>query len=69
MGLGHVYNGKRKTVGILLTIGALIATYVELQLKTTAPTLYAYQTVVFLLLGSALGGDAYREAKSINGQS
>ena len=68
LGLGHIYNGRRKTVGVLLTLGALIATYVELQLKTAAPTLYAYQFVAFFLLGAALGGDAYREAKSINGR-
>lgn len=68
LGLGHVYNGRRKMVGVLLTIGAVIATYVELQLKSAAPALYPYSLVSFLLLGAALGGDAYREAKSINGR-
>lgn len=68
LGLGYVYNGKRKTVGTVLILGSLVAIYVELQLKSSASTLYAYHVMALFLFGSALGGDAYREAKSINGR-
>lgn len=68
LGLGHVYNGQRKMTGVLLTIGAIIATWVELQLRSAAPALYPYSFASFLLLGLALGWDAYMEAKMINGK-
>ena len=29
LGPGYIYNGKRRLLGVLLTIGALLLTYVE----------------------------------------
>jgi hypothetical protein len=68
MGLGYVYNCRRKTVGVLLFFGAALATYVELKLRGAAPQLYPCQFMAFVLMGAALGGDAYKEAKSLNGR-
>jgi len=61
IGLGTLYNGKRAATGILMTIGALIATYVEFNIKGTP--FYNYQALAFLLLGIGAAIDGWREAK------
>jgi len=64
LGLGTVYNGRRIATGIFLTMGAVLATYVELQLKEAAPGLYNYQFAGFFLLAVGAAIDGWREAKS-----
>lgn len=69
MGPGTLYNGRRKAVGIGLTIGALVLTWVEFQLKVVAPELYPvmFGTVFFMNIFFAY--DGYTEAKAINAEA
>ncbi len=74
MGLGYIYNGKRYLLGALLTVGAIMLTYVEqLYAFADGQTLQAHDSKAFLFLaisvliinvGTAI--DAVREAKEIN---
>lgn len=66
MGPGTLYNGRRKVFGIGLTIGALVLTWLEFQVKVAAPDLYPvmFGTVFFLNIFFAL--DGFMEAKTIN---
>ena len=75
MGLGYIYNGKRQLLGALLTIGAILLTYVE-QFYTFGDgnTLQAHDMTAFGLMAAAvfivntgLAIDAYQEAELING--
>ncbi len=66
MGPGTVYNGRRRAVGVALTIGALALTYVELNLRTAAPELYPIMFAAVFLVNTFLAYDGYREAKAIN---
>jgi hypothetical protein len=65
-GAGYIYNGKRASLGVALTIGALILTYVELQLQTAAPALFPYMFGAVFLINTFLAIDAYSEAKEIS---
>ncbi len=69
MGAGTLYNGRRRAVGIALTLGALALTYVELNLQTAAPALYPIMFGAVFVINSLLAYDGYTEAKAINGQS
>ena len=64
LGPGYIYQGKRILVGILLTIGAIISTYVELQLKAEGSSLYWYMFVGFFLLALATTIDVYTDMKN-----
>lgn len=66
MGAGTLYNGKRKALGIGLTIGALVLTWIEFQVQTAAPSLYPimFGTVFFMNIFFAY--DGFTEAKAIN---
>jgi hypothetical protein len=66
MGPGTLYNGKRKALGIGLTIGALVLTWLEFQVKVVAPDLYPimFGTVFFMNIFFAY--DGFTEAKAIN---
>lgn len=66
MGPGTVYNGRRKAVGAALTVGAILLTYVELQLNTAAPALFPIMFGTVFLINSFLAIDGYNEAKAIN---
>ncbi len=66
MGPGTFYNGRRKAVGIALTVGALVLTYVELNLRTAAPSLYPLMFGAVFLINAFLAYDGYREAQAIN---
>lgn len=66
MGPGTFYNGRRKAVGIALTIGAVVLTYVELNLQTAAPNLYPLMFGAVFLINSFLAYDGFREAQAIN---
>ncbi len=66
MGPGTFYNGRRRAVGIGLTIGALVLTWLEFQVQVAAPELYPimFGTVFFMNLFFAY--DGYTEAQRIN---
>ncbi len=66
MGAGTLYNGNRKALGIGLTIGALVLSWLEFQVRDVAPNLYAimFGTVFFMNIFFAY--DGYSEAKAIN---
>ena len=66
MGPGTFYNGRRKVVGALLTVGALGLTFAELQLQTAAPSVFPIVFVSVFVINTALAIDGYNEAKSIN---
>jgi len=65
-GPGYIYNGRRSMLGIALTIGALILTYVELQLQTEAPSLFPLMFGAVFLINTFLAVDAYQEAKMLS---
>lgn len=69
MGAGTLYNGRRKAVGLALTVGAMILTYVELNLQTAAPSLFPFMFVAVFLINTLLAYDGYTEAKAINARS
>lgn len=66
MGPGTLYNGRRKGLGIALTIGALVLTYVELQLRTAAPALYPPMFAAVFMMNVFFAIDGYQEAQKIN---
>ena len=66
LGLGTVYNGKRVLTGILVTLGAIGATYFELQVKTAAPELYNYMFASVFLIAIGMAVDGWKEAKMMN---
>lgn len=66
MGAGTLHNGKRKALGIGLTIGALVLTWIEFQGQTAAPSLcpIMFGTVFFMKIFFSY--DGYSEAKALN---
>lgn len=65
MGLGYIYNGRRVWLGLGFTVGAIILTYVELQVKTQAPDLYWLMFGAVFLVNLCFAIDGYNEAKEI----
>ncbi len=63
MGLGTLYIGRRRLLGAGLTLAALALTYVELQLRTAAPSLYPIMFAAVFVANTVLAIDGYREAK------
>jgi len=63
LGVGTLYNGKRMVYGTLMTIGAILAAYVEFSLNDAAPELYPYAFASFFVLAVAMAWDGYREAQ------
>lgn len=66
MGPGYIYNGRRKLLGVIFTIGAFGLTYVELGIQEPMPTLYMIMFGSVLLVNTAFAIDGYREAQDIN---
>jgi len=74
MGLGYIYNGKRKLLGAFLTVAAIGLTYVEnfhtffdgKNLSATDSTAFSILFVCVLLANTGLAIDAFQEAKAIN---
>ena len=54
LGAGYIYQGKKPIKGILMTLGAIIATYVEFQLMDLDMTLWGlmFGAVFLLALGT-----------------
>ena len=63
MGLGTLYIGRRKLTGLGLTVGAIVLTYVEMQLKGAAPALYPIMFGAVFVANTVLAIDGYNEAK------
>ncbi len=66
MGAGTFYLGRRRAVGAALTVGALVLTYVELNLQTLAPGLFPWMFAAVFVVNTALAYDGYREALALN---
>ena len=66
MGLGTLYNGRRILTGIGLTIGAIVLTYVELQIQSLDSTLYWLMFGAVFVVNTVLAIDGYNEAQQIN---
>jgi hypothetical protein len=69
MGLGTLYNGRRKALGIGLTLGAVVLSWLEFQVQPLDANLYAifFGTVFFMNIFFAY--DGYTEAQKINAGS
>lgn len=63
MGLGTLYVGRRKLLGVGLTIAAIALTYVEMQLQTAAPALFPVMFAAVFIANTVLAIDGYNEAK------
>ncbi|WP_420630353.1 hypothetical protein [Candidatus Leptofilum sp.] len=68
-GLGMLYNGRRRAVGLALTLGAIMLTYVEFAIREPLPQLYTIMFAAVFIINTALAFDGYREAKAINAAS
>lgn len=63
MGLGTAYNGRRLPLGLALTVGAVLLTYVE---QNLTGTLWGVMFCAVMLNNTFLAIDGYTEAQSIN---
>jgi len=61
-----LYIGRRKALGIALTLGALALTYVEMNLKAGSPALYPIMFGAVLLMNAFFAYDGYSEAKTVS---
>lgn len=68
MGPGTFYVGRRKALGLALTIGAIVLTYVEFGIQTAAPSYYPLMFGAIFLINTFLAIDGYKEAQALNGQ-
>ena len=66
MGLGTAYNGRRLPLGLALTVGAGLLTYVEQNLQVVAPNLYRVMFGAVMLNNIFLAIDGFSEAAAIN---
>ena len=66
LGAGYIYNGRRVYLGVGLTLAAILATWVEMQIKVQAPALYWYAFAQIFIMAVVLAVDGYKEAKWIN---
>ncbi len=69
MGPGTLYNGRRKALGIGLTIGALVLTWIEFQVKVVAPNLYPIMFGTVFFMNVFFAYDGFAEAKAINART
>lgn len=66
MGLGTLYNGRRKLTGIGLTLAAIVLTYVEFGIQPLDSNLYWLMFAAVFVANTVLAIDGYQEAKQIN---
>jgi hypothetical protein len=66
MGPGTIYNGRRRALGIGLTIGAIILSWLEFQLQGVAPSLYPIMFGTIFFMNIFFAYDGYTEAQAIN---
>ncbi len=69
MGPGTLYNGRRKALGIGLTIAALVLTWLEFQVKAAAPNLYTIMFATVFFMNIFFAYDGFTEAKAINAEA
>ncbi|OGD65865.1 hypothetical protein A3F08_00035 [Candidatus Berkelbacteria bacterium RIFCSPHIGHO2_12_FULL_36_9] len=65
MGPGYIYNGKRVWLGLGWTVGAVLLTYVEFQVKVQAPDMYLLMFGSVFLINLCFAVDGYKEAKEL----
>lgn len=66
MGLGTLYVGKRKLFGLILTLGAVSLSYVEMSIKSLDSGLYWKMFVTVFVVNVFFAIDGVREAKEVN---
>lgn len=66
MGLGTFYVGKRKVLGVVLTLSSIFLTSIEMSLKNTNQDLFMSMFATIFLMNIFLALDGYNEAKSVN---
>lgn len=66
MGPGTLYNGRRRALGVGLTLCALALTWIEFQVKDAAPALYPFLFGTVFVMNTFFALDGYSEAKTIN---
>ena len=66
IGLGTLYVGKRKGLGLILTLGALSLTYVEQSIKALDASLYWQMFATVFVMNVFFAMDGAREAKEAN---
>jgi hypothetical protein len=65
MGPGTFYVGRRRALGAALTVAAVVLTWVELQIKVAAPSVYPVMFVTVLVMNTFFAIDGYVEARSV----
>ena len=76
LGPGYIYNGKRRLLGVLLTIGALLLTYVEqvyvfsdgLTLQGHDMSAFGIMAAAVFIINTGFAADGYKEADAINNE-
>lgn len=66
MGAGTFYIGRRRALGVGLTLGALALTYVELSLQTAAPSLFPIMFAAVFVMNTLFALDGYQEAQALS---
>lgn len=66
MGMGYIYNQKIIGLGIGFTLGAIVLTYVELQLQESNPIVHKVMFAGVFLINTCFAIDGYNETKKIN---
>lgn len=65
IGLGYVYLGNKRLLGIGMTIAGFLLTYVELSIKDTNAQLYWLMFTGVFLLNTCLAVDGFQSAKKM----
>ncbi|MCA9388583.1 hypothetical protein KC644_02350 [Candidatus Berkelbacteria bacterium] len=66
LGAGYIYNRKRTSFGVSLTLVALFATFVEFSIWQNAPKIFPLAFADFFLLALVLAADGFIEARELN---
>lgn len=66
LGAGYIYNRKRTSFGVALTIVAVFATFVEITIWRSASDVFMLAFAEFFLLGIIFAVDGFNEAREIN---
>ena len=65
LGLGTLYNGRRKLTGAGLTLAAIGLTYLELNLRTAAPALFPVFLGSVMVAAIVQAIDGFNEANAM----
>ncbi|MFT3706921.1 MAG: hypothetical protein QM817_04560 [Archangium sp.] len=69
MGPGTLYVGRRKALGLVLTLGAIALTYVEFGVQVQAPALYPIMFATVFVMNVFFAIDGFHEARAVNAAS